>query len=86
MMHFRLAGKPIEISMEYQTQWVGGTQIPRPDWELVCWVWNNSERFSGPILYCEGGFYDMESHGFERQPGDCGYYTYAEPSKMEMTE
>src|SRR6185312_1991713 len=66
MMHFRLAGRPVEVSLEYQTAWKDGQPYPLTEHAPMCQVWKDGKPFSGLILPGEGGFYR----------DDRGYYCY----------
>lgn len=73
MMHFRLAGQPIEVSLEYDRYMNGRIAVPR---RFVAQVWLDGQIYSAPILPCEAGFY-CEDY-------DKGiYYTYADPERLK---
>jgi hypothetical protein len=76
MMHFGLAGRPCEVSLEYQVHWTDDGPVPRPDWGPGCQAWRDGEKFSGLILTSEGGFYRCSDHGKETLPEEAGYYIY----------
>jgi hypothetical protein len=69
MMHFRLAGRPVEISLEYQKAWRGNESYPLTEHAPMCQVWKDGEPFSGLILPGEGGFY-RDDIGFYCYPND----------------
>lgn len=53
MMHFGLAGKPIEVSLE-QARMINGTIVPG---RAVAQVYVDGKPFSSPILPSEAGFF-----------------------------
>ena len=69
MMHFGLAGRPVEISLEHQTAWRDGEPYPLTEYAPMCQVWKDGEPFSGPILPGEGGFL-RDAKGFYCYPDD----------------
>lgn len=65
MMHFGLAGKPIEISIEPSRFMNGNID---PSGRMVGQVWVNGKEFSFPVTTGEAGFYQDET----------GFYTYTD--------
>jgi hypothetical protein len=63
MMHFRLAGKPIEVSLE-PSRYMNGELAP--DGRMMGQVWVDGKQFSFPVTTGEAGFYQ----------DDKGYYLY----------
>ncbi len=71
LMAFDLAGRPIEISLEYQVSYQDNKPYSRTDWPLVGQCWKDGQKFSGPVLPSECGFYfDSEKEEFYCYPDD----------------
>ena len=68
MIHFGLAGKPIEVEL-----------VADGD-DAACQVYKRGERFSTPIMPSEGGFYATQLSGCG--DGRHGYYTYADVNRL----
>jgi hypothetical protein len=80
MMHFGLAGKPIEVALLRQTRgYSNGPNLPAGfmiTW--MCQVYKDGKPFSAPILCSEGGFYcEYEADGTP------SYYTYPDASRID---
>jgi hypothetical protein len=71
MLHFGLAGKPIEVSLEHSYD---STGIRKHYWAQV---WLHGRPFSSGITTGEAGFYEAE-------PDE--YYTYADPERVDCRE
>jgi hypothetical protein len=71
MMHFGLAGEPIEVSL-VQDRYINGEKVPVGEGRLVAQVWKDGREFSAPILTGEAGFYC---------DGD-DYYCYPDVSRL----
>jgi hypothetical protein len=72
MMHFGLAGKPIEVALVRNTYINGKPVPPGGGYQWVCQVYKNGQPFSAPILTGEGGFYE----------DDEGHYTYPDEARI----
>lgn len=73
MMHFGLAGRPVHISLEYQTDWRDGVPYLLTDCAPMCQVWKDGQPFSGLITPGEGGFIRDEDGWYcypDDGPGD----------------
>ncbi len=72
MIHFGLAGKPIEVSLVRNT-YVNGRPVPEGQGrQHLAQVWKDGRPFSAPILTSEAGFYTDES----------GHYCYPDVNRL----
>ncbi len=72
-MHMGTAGRPIEVSLEYQGRYENGQWLPIPKWGVVAQIWRDGRECGHSVTTGEGGFYDA---GSMAQEGEPGYYTY----------
>jgi hypothetical protein len=60
MIHFGLAGEPIEVSLVRNT-YINGKPLPAGEGrQYVTQIWKDGRPFSAPILTGEAGFYEDE--------------------------
>jgi hypothetical protein len=72
MIHFGLAGKPIEVSLVRNT-YINGQPVPEGEGrQFVAQVWKDGKPFSAPILTSEAGFYEDE----------LGHYCYPDVKRL----
>jgi len=72
MLHFGLAGKPIEVSLVRNTN-TNGQPVPEGKGrQYVAQVWQDGRPFSAPILTGEAGFYEDET----------GQYCYPDVNRL----
>jgi hypothetical protein len=72
MIHFGLAGKPIEVSLVRNT-YIDGKPVPEGEGrQYVAQVWKDGRPFSAPILTSEAGFYE----------DDLGPYCYPDVKRL----
>jgi hypothetical protein len=75
MIHFGLAGKPIEVSLVRNT-YTNGKPVPDGEGrQYVAQVWMDGRPFSAPILTSEAGFYEDE----------LGHYCYPDVNRRSPT-
>jgi hypothetical protein len=75
LIHFGLAGKPIEIWLVRNT-YINGQPAPEGEGrQYVAQVWKDGGPFSAPTLTGEAGFYEDE----------CGHYCYSDVKRLSRT-
>jgi hypothetical protein len=72
MIHFGLAGKPIEVSLVRNTYINGKPVLEGEGRQYVAQVWKDGRPFSAPILTSEAGFYE----------DDLGHYCYPDVNRL----
>lgn len=79
MMHFGLAGKPVEVALVLSDNYASVMPEPLDQGRPMCQVYVDGKPFSAPILPGEGGFY---YGGNGPLIGRSNYYTYADASRL----